>query len=294
MLPLKRWLSPEEAAEVLRPYAAFRQRSAGNGMDVDPLVLSDGFGGGGAGLFAGGRVSSLQLENSRGSTFINGDLVVDGWFENPGGLVFVRGNLIAHTVYTSEYLVILGDLRVRRLFGADEPLGICVFGDAHVESAIFFHNHQFNVWGTSHLGEEAHDEVHGREAVKQRLVDWGLITDPRQETPLDMVRISLRGLAESWGPLSDELASLRYTPKPSDLVAEPPVRPPRPDVILELEQWFASTPLPQRQQLEALRTQWLARLRDSTVRAEAARVIRKHLNSKKLIADRDTLLRDLD
>ncbi|MCP3165890.1 hypothetical protein [Myxococcus qinghaiensis] len=294
MLPLKRWLSPEESAEVLRPYAAFRQRSAGNGMDVDPLVLSDGFGSSGAGLFAGGRVSSLKLENSRGSTFIDGDLVVDGWFENPGGLVFVRGNLIAHTVYTSEYLVILGDLRVRRLFGEDEPLGTCVFGDAHVESAIFNHNHQFNVWGTARLGEEVHDEVHGREAVKQRLVDWGLLSDPRLETPLDMVRISLRGLAESWGPLSDELASLRYTPKPSDFVAEPPVRPPRPNVILELEQWFASTPLPQRQQLEALRTQWLARLSDTAVREEAARVIRKHLNSKKLIADRDALLRDLD
>lgn len=261
-------------------------------MDVDPLVLSDGFGGSGAGLFAGGRVSSLTLENSRGSTFIDGDLVVDGWFENPGGLVFVRGNLIAHTVYTSEYLVILGDLRVRRFFGDDEPLGTCVFGDAHVESALFNHNHPFNVWGTAYLGEEAHDEVHGREAVKQRLVDWGLLSDPRQDAPLDRVQLGLRGLAESWGPLSDELASLRYTPKPSDLVAAPPVRPPRPDVILELEQWFASTPLPQRQQLEALRTQWLARLSDPPVRAEAARVIRKHLNSKKLLADRDTLLRE--
>ncbi|NTX63366.1 hypothetical protein HUA74_22185 [Myxococcus sp. CA051A] len=292
MLPLQRWLSPEEAAEVLRPYAAFKQRSAGNGMDVDALVLSDGFFSG-AGLFTGGRVSSLRLENTRGSTFIDGDLVVDGWFENPGGLVFVRGNLIAHTVYTSEYLVILGDLRVRRLFGEDEPLGTCVFGDAYVESAIFSHNHQFNVWGTAHLGEEVHDEVHGREALQQRLVDWGLLSDPRQEVPLDVVRHGLRGLAESWGPLSDELASLRYTPKPSDLVAEPPVRPPRPDIILELEQWFASTPLPQRQQLEALRTQWLARLSDSTVRAEAERVIRKHLNSKKLITDRDALLRDL-
>ncbi|NTX10582.1 hypothetical protein HUA76_07270 [Myxococcus sp. CA056] len=292
MLPLQRWLSPEEAAEVLRPYAAFKQRSAGNGMDVDALVLSDGFFSG-AGLFTGGRVSSLRLENTRGSTFIDGDLVVDGWLENPGGLVFVRGNLIAHTVYTSEYLVILGDLRVRRLFGEDEPLGTCVFGDAHVESAIFSHNHQFNVWGTAHLGEEVHDEVHGREALRKRLVDWGLLSDPRQEAPLDVVRLGLRGLAESWGPLSDELASLRYTPKPSDLIAEPPVRPPRPDIILELEQWFASTPLPQRQQLEALRTQWLARLSDSTVRAEAERVIRKHLNSKKLITDRDALLRDL-
>ena len=48
-------------------------------MDVDPEVLSYGFSHSRAGLFTGGRCASLALENDRGSTFVDSDLIVDGW-----------------------------------------------------------------------------------------------------------------------------------------------------------------------------------------------------------------------
>ncbi|RKI01260.1 hypothetical protein [Corallococcus sp. AB038B] len=213
MLPLQRWLPADEAASYLRPYDAFRGTGVRIGMDVDASVLAHGFSNSSAGLFAGGRVASLVLENARGSTFVDGDLVVDGWLENPGGLVFVRGNLIAQTLFTSGYLIVLGDLRVRRLFGEDEPDGTYVFGDAHVESAVFSHNHLFDVWGTATLAEEVHDETHGRAAMRQRLVDWGVLSDPRVDSYLDEVQRGLRVLAEQWGPLTEDEAARRYTPK---------------------------------------------------------------------------------
>ena len=152
MLSLQRWLSQEEASAYLRPYTAFKRRGGRLGMDVDPQVLASGFNKSGAGLFTGGRVPSLSLTNNKGSTFIDGDLYVDGWLENPGGLVFVRGNLMAQTLYTAGYLIVLGELRVRQLFGQDEPLGTYVFGDAYVESAVLNHNHHFDVWGKAELG----------------------------------------------------------------------------------------------------------------------------------------------
>jgi hypothetical protein len=292
MLPLQRWLSSDEAAAYLRPYTAFKRRGARMGMDVAPRALSFGFNNSGAGLFTGGRVPSLSLMNARGSTFIDGDLYVNGWLENPGGLVFVRGNLMAQTLYTSGYLVVLGELRVRQLFGEDEPHGTYVFGDAWVESAILNHNHHFDVWGKAELGDFVDDETHGREAVRERLAARGVLSAPRYEDFLVDVQAGLRNLAERSGPLPEDWVARRYTPKPCDIDAEK-LPPPRLGVILELEQWLATTELSQRQQLEALRAHWLSRLTDAEVRPEATRIIRKAINSKKLAEERDALLRDL-
>ncbi|RKH53105.1 hypothetical protein D7X55_00305 [Corallococcus sp. AB049A] len=58
--------------------------------------------------------------------------------------------------------------------------------------------------------------------------------------------------------------------------------------------WLATTELSQRQQLEELRAHWLPRLTGAEVRPEALRIIRKALNSKKLVVERDALLRLLD
>ncbi|MCP3140083.1 hypothetical protein [Pyxidicoccus xibeiensis] len=294
MLALQRWLLPDEAAAYLRPYEAFKGTGARIGMDVDAAVLSYGFSNSGAGLFQGGRVPSLSLENSRGSTFIDGDLLVDGWLENPGGLVFVRGNLIAQTLYTHGYLIVLGELRVRRLLGEDEPHGTYVFGDAHVESAVFSHNHHFDVWGTASLAEEVHDEVNGRKALRQRLVDWGVLSDPTQDAYLDEAQRGLRTLAEQWGPLPEAWAARRYTPKPEALRPAEPPAPPRPDVVIELERWLKTPGLTQRQQVEELRARWLPRLTEAGARAEARRLIRKGISSKKLAAERDALLLALE
>lgn len=292
MLPLQRWLPPDQAAVYLRAYGdAFRTRGSRIGMDVDPQVLSSGFFGSGAGLFEGGRCASLALDNDRGATFIDGDLIVDGWLENMGGLVFVRGNVIAQTLFTSGYLVILGELRVRRLFGEDEPHGTYVFGDAHVESAVFSHNHHFDVWGTAALAEEVHDEVDGRTAMRERLVEWGVLSDADQDDYLDEVRRGLRAHAARLGALPEDWAARRYTPKaPAAMRSEPP----RPEILVELEQWLGTTELTQRQQLEALRASWLPRLSDAAVRDEARRLIGKAINSKKLAEARDALLRDLE
>ncbi|EPX56009.1 hypothetical protein D187_007351 [Cystobacter fuscus DSM 2262] len=293
MLPLQRWLSSDEAAAYLRPYTAFRRVGARIGMDVDPQVLSFGSNNSGAGLFTGGRVPSLSLVNPKGSTFIEGDLYVDGWLENPGGLVFVRGNLMAQTLYTSGYLVVLGELRVRRLFGEDEPLGTYVFGDAYVESAIFNHNHPFDVWGKAELGDLVHDETHGREAVRERLAAQGVLSSPRYEDFLVDVQMGLRNQAERWGSLPEDWVARKYTPKPGDIDAGK-LPPPRLGVVLELERWLATTQLTQRQQLEELRAHWRSRLTDAEVRPEATRIIRKAINSKKLAEERDALLRTLD
>ncbi|RKH52712.1 hypothetical protein [Corallococcus aberystwythensis] len=60
------------------------------------------------------------------------------------------------------------------------------------------------------------------------------------------------------------------------------------------QRWLATTELAQRHQLEELRAHWLPRLTDDEVRPEAARIIRKAINSKKLVVERDALLRVLD
>ncbi len=294
MLPLQRWLPPDQAAAYLRAYDdAFRTRGARIGMDVDREVLCYGFAGSGAGLFTGGRCGSLALENDRGSTFVDGDLIVDGWLENVGGLVFVRGNVIAQTLFTSGYLVILGSLRVRRLFGEDEQYGTCVLGDAHVDSAVFSHNHHLDVWGTAALAEEVHDESDGRAAMRERLVAWGVLSRVDQEDYLEEVQHGLRAHAESLGALPEGWAARRYTPKAPAAVPMEPPRPPRLEILVELEQWLGASGLTQRQQLEALRASWLPRLSDAAVKDEARRVIRKAINSKKLVEARDALLRDL-
>ncbi|WP_257457888.1 hypothetical protein [Archangium lipolyticum] len=294
MLPLQRWLPPDEAAAWLSPYQRFfRSRGARLGMDVDAQVLSSGFSRGGAGLFSGGRFASLALENPRGTTFVDGDLLVDGWLENVGGLVFVRGNLIAQTLFTSGYLVVLGELRVRRLLGDDEPHGTYVFGDAHVQSAVFSHNHHFDVWGRAELGEEIHDESHGRTAMRERLVAWKVLSDKNQEKYLEEARLGLRAQAGTWGPLPEDWAARRYTPKPEAGGARPPP-PPRSALVVELEQWLGSEGATQRQQLEGLRTHWLSRLNGAADREQARHLIRKAINSKKLVAERDALLRELE
>jgi len=242
----------------------------------------------------GGRCASFALENDRGSTFVDGDLIVDEWLENVGGLVFVRGNLIAQTLFTSGYLVILGELRVRRLFGEDEQYGTCVLGDAHVGSAVFSHNHHFDVWGTAALAEEVDDESDGRVAMRERLVDWGVLSRVDQEDYLDEVQRGLRAHGESLGALPEDWAARRYTPRaPAATPGEQP-RPPRSEIVVELERWLGVTGLTQREQLEALRASWLSRLNDAAVRDEARRLIRKAINSKKLVEARDALLRDLE
>ncbi|NMO23404.1 hypothetical protein HPC49_52280 [Pyxidicoccus fallax] len=288
MLPLLRWLSPDEATTYLRPYKGFRTRGARLGMDVDPQVLAHGFNKSGAGVFSGGRVPSLALENPKRSTFIEGDLIVDGWLENPGGLVFVRGNLVAQTLYTSGYLIVLGELRVRRLFGEDEPHGTYVFGDAYVESAFLSHNHHFDVWGRVAPGVVLESEN------GHRLSEWGVGSGPRWEDTLDDVRHGLRALAERWGPVPEDWASRRYTLKPEEVAEAERLQVLRPPVLTELEEWLRTTELTQRQQLEELRARWLPRLGDAAVRPEAARLIRKALNSKKLTGERDALLKALE
>ncbi|WP_375754511.1 hypothetical protein [Corallococcus exercitus] len=262
-------------------------------MDVDPQVLASGFNKGGAGLFTGGRVPSLSLTNNKGSTFIDGDLYVDGWLENPGGLVFVRGNLMAQTLYTAGYLIVLGELRVRQLFGQDEPHGTYVFGDAYVESAALNHNHHFDVWGKAELADVVDDEMHGQATVREWLEAHGMPSAPRYEDFLVGVQQGLRNLAERRGPLPEDWVARRYTPKPGDIDTGQ-LPPPRLGVILELERWLATTELAQRHQLEELRAHWLPRLTDAEVRPEAARIIRKAINSKKLVVERDALLRMLD
>ncbi|WP_338263272.1 hypothetical protein [Corallococcus caeni] len=262
-------------------------------MDVDPQVLASVFNKSGAGLFTGGRVPSLSLTNNKGSTFIDGDLYVDGWLESPGGLVFVRGNLMAQTLYTEGYLVVLGELRVRQLFGQGEPLGTYVFGDASVESAALNHNHHFDVWGKAELGDVLHDELQGQTTVREWLEAHGMPSAPRYEDFLVGVQQGLRNLAERRGPLPEDWVARRHTPKPGDIDAGQ-LPPPRLGVILELERWLATTELAQRQQLEELRAHWLPRLTDAEVRPEALRIIRKAINSKKLVVERDALLRVLD
>jgi hypothetical protein len=209
-------------------------------------------------------------------------------------MVFVRGNVIAQTLFTSGYLVILGELRVRRLLGEDEQYGTAVLGDAHVDSAVFSHNHHFDVWGTAALAEEVHDESDGRGAMRERLVEWGVLSRPDHEDYLDEAQRGLRAHAERLGALPEDWAARRYTPKAPAAVPMEPPRPPRPEILVELEQWLGASELTQRQQLEALRASWLPRLRDAGVRDEARRVIRKALSSKKLVEARDALLRDLE
>lgn len=284
-------LVPAQAAKYLAPFADdFARKGSRIGMDADREVLIYG----GAMLFEVARCDFAELADARGATFIDGDLVVDGWVENDGGVVFVRGNLITHSLYNSGYLVVLGDLHVQRLLGHDERYGTLVFGDAKVDTVVLSRNHHFDVWGSATIGEEASSDA----------------------DQLDDVREDLRQWAKQQGRLPDELANLRFTPRrrpppprpnapaaptrastpaaadPAPAEAPPPRPPsdaPRSEVVVELEKWLDETKLSQREQVAALRKDWIGRLGPAD-RDEAKRLIKRAINSKKLVAERDELL----
>jgi hypothetical protein len=282
-------------------------------MDADREVLTHGHGGRGAVLFPGGRCDFAELADTRGSTFIDGDLVVDGWVENDGGLVFVRGNLITHALFNSGYLIVAGELRTNWFLGESERYGTFVFGDALVTSAAFSRNHHFDVWGECTVGEEIADESDGGASLRQRLHAWGALADAEKTDYLDDAREGLRTLSKGRGPLPEEWASRRWTPRTAPVEATPvgeatpvveaapveaaPVEagppPPRAAVLVELEGWLETCGLPQRQQLAVLRSDWVPRIGPDE-RAEAKRLIRHAVNSKKLASERDELLRALD
>ncbi len=299
-----RHLTSKQAAEYLEPFRDdFASKGKRVGLDADPAVLTEGRAGSGAVVFPGGRFDFAELADERGSTFVDGDLVVDGWVENCGGSVFVRGNLIARSIYTSGYLIVAGELRVERLLGADEPYGTRVFGDAFVKSAVFLHNHQFDVWGATEIEQEADDEREGAAAVSARLKEWSeaAIEDPATKDfsgeATEKIREKLREWALAQGKLPPEWADRKWTPKkPREEPAapEPPPAPaPRSAIVDELEAWLRASKLTQREQIAALRSDWLPRLGE-TDRAEAKKVIRRAINSKKLTDLRDELLRALD
>jgi hypothetical protein len=268
-------LKPADAAAYLAPFADdFARKGKRIGMDADREVLTHGRSGSGAALFPARRCDFAELADERGSTFIDGDLIVDGWVENDGGLVFVRGNLIANGLYNSGYLVVAGELRVARFLGEGERYGTLVFGDATVTSAVLAHDHHFDVWGECSLA----------------------LDDAAKVDDLDAAREELRAWAQSQGKLPEDWARRRWAPKPPPVVEPPPPPPPpapRAAVLDELERWFETTPLKQRAQLAALRSDWLPRIGPDE-RAEAKRLIKKAVNSKKLVDERDELLRALD
>ena len=267
-----RLLKSADAATFLAPFAEdFARKGKRLGLDVDREVLTSGRNGSGAAVFPGRRCDFAELADERGSTFIDGDLVADGWVENAGGLVFVRGNLITHSLFNSGYLIVAGELRVARLLGDGERYGTFVFGDASVTSAVLARGHHFDVWGECTLGESS-DEV----------------------KDVDEARAALRTWAQAEGRLPEDWANRRWAPRSPAVVVPPPVaRPPeRAAVLVELEAWFGRTTYTQREQLGILRAKWLARIGPDE-REEATRIIRRAVNSKKLIEERDELLRTL-
>jgi hypothetical protein len=271
MSSLMRRLSPAEAEVYLARFAGdFARRGKRLGMDADREVLTYGVGGKGAALFPAMRCDFAELADERGSVFVDGDLVVDAWVENVGGLVFVAGNLITHSLYNSGYLVVGGDLYATRLCGEGERYGTLVFGDAEVASAVFSGNHHFDVWGNCRIDEEA--------------AAWGVAPEPRD---------GMRTWAADQGRLSDERAHPRREPKSPPVVealsVEPTPPPPRSPVVLELERWIETCGLTQREQLASLRSVWLSRLGPAE-RTEARLLIKRAINSKKLSRERDELL----
>jgi len=270
--PMRR-LSPADAAAYLARFAGeFARRGKRLGMDADPEVLAYGVAGKGAALFPGTRCDFAELADERGCVFVDGDLVVDAWVENVGGLAFVAGSLITHSLYNSGYLVVAGDLYATRLCGEGERYGTFVFGDAEVASAVFSGNHHFDVWGNCRIVEEVADAR-------------GVTREPRD---------GMRSWAAEQGRLSDELAHRRREPRPSPVteassIEPPPPPPPRSPVLLELERWIETCGLTQREQLASLRSVWLSRLGPAE-RAEAGLLIRRAINSKKLSRERDDLL----
>lgn len=203
--PLRVWLSSKDAAAYLKafdePFQGVGQRI---GMDVDPLVLASGHSGSGAGLFEGGRCDEVSLADARGSVFIDGDLVVDGPIENEGGLIFVRGDLVGRSLYSTGYLIVAGDLRVERFLGEDEPLGTYVFGDASIGSAVLTHNHHFDVWGDCVIDELVDGEEEGEAAVREGFERWGVVERDVDAGWLDAARRGLAAWARKQGKIVDD------------------------------------------------------------------------------------------
>lgn len=199
------WLSAKDAAAYLKafdePFQGVGQRI---GMDVDPLVLSSGHQGSGAGRFEGGRCDEVSLADSRGSVFIDGDLVVDGPIENDGGLIFVKGDLVGRSLYSSGYLIVAGDLRVERFLGEDEPLGTYVFGDASISSAVLTHNHHFDVWGDCVIDELVDGEEEGEAAVREGFARWGVVETGVDSNWLEAARRGLAAWARKQGKIADD------------------------------------------------------------------------------------------
>jgi hypothetical protein len=292
---VKRWLDSADAEKYLAPFAPdFAAKGRRIGMDADRAVLTHGRDGKGGALFPGGRFGFVDLADDRGTVFVDGDLVVDAWAENAGGLVFVRGNLIARSLYNSGYLVVAGELRVDRFLGEDERYGTLVFGDAFVRSAVLARNHHFDAWGEASVDELVDGESDGETALRARLHAWGVLASPDAELG-DAPRLGLREWAAGQGKLPEEWASRRWTPKvppPPPEPAKPPPPPPRSPIVVELEAWLGASKLTQREQLAALESDWLQRIPEGD-REEAKRVIKRAINSKKLIAPLEALLAKL-
>lgn len=271
-----RWLKPADATAYLAPFADdFARKGKRLGMGADREVLTNGRAGSGAVVFPGTRCDFAELADERGTVFVDGDLICDGWVENAGGVVFVRGNLIAHALFNSSYLVVAGELRVERFLGAGERYGTLVFGDATVTSAVLSHDHHFDVWGECTLGAPYTEKVDDVDEAREALREW----------------------AKGQGRLPEDWASRRMGPKAAPVVEAPPPPPPpapppppRSADIIELERWLGVTVRTQREQLAILRANWVGRIAPEE-RAEAVRLIRRAINSKKLIAERDELLR---
>ena len=116
------------------------------------------------------------------------------------------------------------------------------------------------------------------------LEEWNAVGD---------VSAGLRSWAATQGRLPEEWASRRWAPKPPPVVVVPPPPAPPSAIVSELTCWLDASKLPQREQLAALRNEWLARIGPDD-RAAAQRIIKRAINSKKLLTERDELLRTLD
>jgi hypothetical protein len=312
-------LNPAQAEAFLAPFAdALARKGNRIGMDVDRKVLTDGYAGSGAAVFPGGRFDFADLHDDRGSTFVEGDLILDAWGNNAGGIVFVRGNLVARALFTTGYLVVAGDLVVERFFGADEQYGTYVLGSAQIESACLTQNHHLDVWGTCTIRELVDDEADGRAALGQRLHAWGVLADPTNVDYMLEAPKKLLDWGKKQGKLPREWADRRSvganrsarasnaapkSPAPDAPAAAPePAAAPQPaaapepaarsEVLSALATFLDTTKLSQREQLAALKSDWLPKLAESD-RAEAKRLVKKAINSKKLVEERDALLADL-
>ncbi|MEV0707995.1 hypothetical protein [Nocardia aurea] len=145
------------------------------GMDLDPEALSSGSTAHpGALLLAGGRVDMLVTPpGGASSVFVEGDLRVDGCLINDGHLL-IAGDLVARDIYTQQYLVVLGEVRVGRYLGVDDGFGTRIVGDLHADDVVGYANHHLSLFGAMRCETYVDDEEHGREAVIDVLARWGV------------------------------------------------------------------------------------------------------------------------